>query len=47
MTGTHTDTRHDAFMEAVPEWQETTCRTVRALVHTADPDVTETIQRTT
>jgi len=36
----------DAFIDALPEWQQTICRTVRALVHAADPEVIETIKRT-
>jgi len=46
MTG-NTDRRVDAWIEALPEWQQAICREVRALVHAADPEVTETIKRTT
>src|SRR4051812_32431060 len=39
------DPRVDAYIDALPEWQQTSCRRVRELVHAADPDVTETIKR--
>jgi len=40
------DPRVDAYIEALPDWQQAICREVRELVHAADPDVTETIKRT-
>src|SRR5881409_2400702 len=40
------DPRVDAYIDALPEWQQAICRTVRALVHAADPEVAETIKRT-
>jgi hypothetical protein len=40
------DPRVDAYIEALPAWQQAVCREVRALVHAADPDVIETIKRT-
>ena len=40
------DRRVDAYIEALPAWQQEICREVRALVHNADPEVTETIKRT-
>jgi hypothetical protein len=40
------DPRVDAYIASVPEWQQEICKTVRALVHAADPDVAETIKRT-
>jgi hypothetical protein len=40
------DPRVDAYIEALPDWQQDICRRVRALVHAADPEVTETIKRT-
>jgi hypothetical protein len=46
MEGTVADPRIDAYIDALPEWQQSICRTVRALVHAADPGVTETIKRT-
>jgi hypothetical protein len=41
-----TDPRVDAYIEALPEWQQAICRDVRDLVHAADPEVAETIKRT-
>src|SRR5437867_11124469 len=40
------DPRVDAYIDALPEWQQAICREVRELVHAADPQVTETIKRT-
>jgi hypothetical protein len=37
----------DAYIEALPEWQQEICREVREIVHRADPEVEETIKRTT
>jgi len=42
----HTDPRVDAYIGALPGWQQEVCQWVRDLVHTADPEVTETIKRT-
>ena len=42
-----TDPRVDAWIDALPDWQQDICREVRALVHEADADVAETIKRTT
>lgn len=41
-----TDPRVDAFIDALPSWQQAICREVRDLVHAADPEVAETIKRT-
>jgi hypothetical protein len=41
-----TDPRVDAYIDALPEWQQRICRDVRDLVHQADPEVVETIKRT-
>jgi hypothetical protein len=41
-----TDPRIDAYIDALPEWQQRICREVRDLVHAVDPEVTETIKRT-
>ena len=41
-----TDPRVDAYIDALPGWQQDICRQVRDLVHAADPQVTETIKRT-
>ncbi len=40
------DPRVDAYIDALPDWQQAICRQVRDLVHAADPDVEETIKRT-
>ncbi len=40
------DPRVDAYIDALPVWQQEICRKVRELVHAADPDVIETIKRT-
>ena len=42
---TRTDPRVDAYLAALPEWQQVICREVRALLHSADPQITETIKR--
>jgi hypothetical protein len=39
------DPRVDAYIDALPGWQQAICREVRDLVHAADPEVTETIKR--
>ncbi|MDS0137015.1 MULTISPECIES: DUF1801 domain-containing protein [unclassified Amycolatopsis] len=38
--------RVDAYIDALPGWQQAICREVRELVHAADPEVVETIKRT-
>jgi hypothetical protein len=40
-----TDARVDAYIDALPDWQQAICREVRDLVHTADQEVAETIKR--
>ena len=40
------DERDDAYIAALPDWQQSICRQVRDLVHAADPGVSETIKRT-
>jgi hypothetical protein len=40
------DPRVDAYIDALPDWQQAICREVRELVHSVDPDVTETVKRT-
>jgi hypothetical protein len=40
------DPRVDAYIDALPEWQQQICRQIRDLVHAADPQVAETIKRT-
>ena len=40
------DPRVDAYIDALPVWQQAICREVRELIHAADRDVYETIKRT-
>ena len=40
------DPRVDAYIDALPSWQQDICREVRDLVHAADPRVIETIKFT-
>jgi hypothetical protein len=40
------DPRVDAYIDALPAWQQAVCRQVRDLVHSTDPEVVETIKRT-
>ena len=40
------DPRVDAYIDALPDWQQAICHQVRDLVHAADPEVLETIKRT-
>ena len=41
------DPRVDAYIDGLPGWQQDICREVRDLVHATDPEVTETIKRST
>jgi hypothetical protein len=43
----HADPRVDAYVNRLPAWQRRVCQQVRDLVHAVDPEVTETIKRTT
>ena len=36
----------DAYIDALPVWQQAICREIRDLVHAADPEVVETIKFT-
>ena len=40
------DPRVDAYIDALPDWQQAICQQVRDLLHAADPEVVETIKRT-
>jgi hypothetical protein len=40
------DPRVDAYIAALPVWQQAICREVREILHDADPEVEETIKRT-
>lgn len=46
MPRNNTDLRVDAYIEALPEWQQVICRQIRDLAHAADPQLLETIKRT-
>ena len=39
------DPRVDAYIDALPAWQQAICQQVRDLVHRADPAVLETVKR--
>src|SRR5215203_3676991 len=41
------DPRVDAYIDALPDWQQAICQEIRALVHAADSEVTETVKRRT
>jgi hypothetical protein len=36
----------DAYIDALPAWQQEICTTLRGIVHEADPEIEETIKRT-
>jgi hypothetical protein len=40
------DARVDEYIDGLEEWQQEICRTVREIVHEADPEIDETIKRT-
>lgn len=40
-----TDPRIDAYVTALPDWQQAICKQVRDAVHMADADVQETVKR--
>ena len=41
------DPRIDDYIASLPSWQQAICKRVRALIHLAEPDICETIKRTT
>jgi len=41
------DPRVDTYIDRLPAWQRKVCSEVRDLVHSVDPEVTETIKRST
>ena len=43
--GYRTDPRVDAYIDALPEWQQDICRQVRNLAHAVDPEMEETVKR--
>jgi len=40
------DSRVDDYIAELPDWQKAICQELRELVHSADPEVVETIKRT-
>jgi hypothetical protein len=40
------DPRVDAYIDALPAWQQAICARVREIAHEADPELVETIKRT-
>ena len=46
MERNNADPRVDAYIHALPAWQQGICEKVRDLVHAADSEVRETIKRT-
>jgi hypothetical protein len=40
------DPRVDAYIDALPDWQQAICQELRDVIHAADPEITETIKRT-
>ena len=45
MSDQQTDPRIDNFVDALPQWQQKLCSRVRQLIHTAEPEIEETIKR--
>ena len=43
--GYRTDPRVDAYIDALPQWQQDICREVRGLAHAVDPEMEETVKR--
>ena len=35
----------DAYIDALPPWQQKICRDLRTMIHAADPDIAEMIKR--
>lgn len=44
-SGDRTHPGVDLYIDRLPEWQQDICRTLREIVHDADPEVEETIKR--
>ena len=44
--GYRRDPRVDAYVDALPDWQQLLCQELRDLIHAADPEIDETIKRT-
>lgn len=43
---TDTDKRVDAYIASLQPWQQEICQKLRQLIHTAEPEISETIKRT-
>ncbi|MFN2593897.1 MAG: DUF1801 domain-containing protein [Actinomycetota bacterium] len=41
------DARVDRYIDRLPIWQQEICEQLRDLIHRVDPEITETIKRTT
>ena len=39
------DPRIDEYLAGLPEWQRLLCQRLRELIHSADPEMTETVKR--
>jgi len=46
MSNYKVDSRVEAYIDSLSDWQRSICQKVRNLVHAADPGVVETIKRT-
>ena len=44
-TSYDTDPRVDAYIAGLPDWQQEICDRLRDLIHSVDPEMTETIKR--
>jgi len=40
------DNQVDDYIKTLPLWQQTLCHALRAIIHSVDPDIDETIKRT-
>ena len=40
------DPRVDAYIDALPDWQQAICGELRDIIHAAEPEIEETIKRT-
>lgn len=40
------DPRVDAYIDALPDWQQAICEQLRDIIHAAEPEIEETIKRT-
>lgn len=47
MKFTNSDPRVGDYISTLPDWQQKICQQIRELIHKAEPDIFETIKRTT